>query len=148
LTGDLIFPFFALIQMKLSRTKIFWPLALLSVLLVAVVLVYCYLERRAVQRTEERFISTFVELSIAQKMFSPAEGGPEGYDSARSEILSRNGFSSEDFLALEAAYKDEPERWVRIWEGVVKRLEQQKEERRRQPIEAKRTPPKKRPVPP
>jgi len=51
-------------------------------------------------------------------------------------------------LALEAAYKDEPERWVRIWEGVVKRLEQQKEERRRQPIEAKRTPPKKRPVPP
>ncbi len=141
----MIFPFFDLIQMKLSRTKIFWYLVLLLVLLVAVALIYSRLENRGTQRTEERFISTFVELSIAQKMF---EQLPEEYDSARNEILSRNEFSQQDFSAVEEAYREEPERWVKVWQEVVKRLEQLKEERGKRPARVKKPPLKERTVPP
>ena len=73
--------------MKFFRTKIFWSLILLLVLLAAVALIYSRLENRGTQRTEKRFISTFVELSVAQKMF---EQLPEEYDSAKNEMLSRN----------------------------------------------------------
>jgi len=141
----LIFPFFDLILMKLSRTKIFWYLVLLLVLLAAVALIYSRLENRGTQRTEKRFISTFVELSVAQKMF---EQLPEEYDSARNEILSRNEFSQEDFSALEEAYREEPERWVKVWQEVVKRLEQLKEERGKRPARVKKPPLKERTVPP
>jgi hypothetical protein len=145
LTEDLVFPFFGLIVMKLFRTKIFWYLVLLSVLLAAVVLVHSHLEKREVQRTEERFVSTFVELSVAQKMFSQL---PESYDSARSEILSRNEFSQQDFSALEEAYREEPERWVKVWQEVVKRLQQLQEQGGKRPARVKEPPLKERTVPP
>jgi hypothetical protein len=145
LTEDLVFPFFDLIVMKFFRAKIFWYVVLLFVLLAAVALIHSHLEEREVQRTEERFVSTFAELSVAQKMFSQL---PESYDSARSEILSRNEFSQQDFSALEEAYKEEPERWVKVWQEVVKRLQQLNERGGKRPARVKEPPLKESTVPP
>ena len=145
MTEASISPFFDLILMKFFRTKISWYVVLLLVLFAAVALIYSHLEKREVQRTEERFVSTFVELSVAQKML---EQLPEEYDSARNEILSRNEFSQQDFSALEEAYREEPERWVKVWQEVVKRLEQLKEQGREKPARVKKPPLKEKAVPP
>lgn len=109
----------------------------MAVLVLATTLIVSRVRKEEVGRTEEQLISTIVELSVAQKMFLHS---PESYDSARDEILQRNGFGHQEFEALEETYQDDPERWVGVWQGVVKRLEELQQEKRKKPLGTKKKP--------
>jgi hypothetical protein len=131
--------------MKPLHSKILRFVVILAVLVVAAALIISRVRKEEVGRTEEQLISTIVELSVAQKMFLHS---PESYDSAREEILQRNGFDHQEFEALEETYEDDPERWVRVWQGVVKRLEELQQERGRQPLGTKKRPEREKTVQP
>jgi hypothetical protein len=131
--------------MKALHSKILRLVVILAVLVVATALIVSRVRKGEVGRTEEELISTIVELSVAQKMFLHS---PESYDSARDEILQRNGFDHQEFEALKETYEDDPERWVRVWQGVVKRLEELQQERRKKPLGTKKKPERQKEVQP
>ncbi|MFQ6031817.1 MAG: DUF4296 domain-containing protein [Candidatus Zixiibacteriota bacterium] len=74
--------------------------------------------------SEEKFVEVYVQLSFASKMYetNPAKLGQE-----RKKVLEQHAVTQEEIDRFIKEYNINPEKWAKVWERIVRRLEQEKE---------------------
>ena len=68
-------------------------------------------------------MEVYVQLSIALETFDKDSGE---FEQERQEILTRHDTSQEEIDEFVAEYNRNPEKWAKVWERIVQRLEEEK----------------------
>ncbi len=79
------------------------------------------------QLSEEEFVEVYVQLSIAWETF---DNDSSEFEQERKEILTKHDTSEEEIDEFVAECNRNPEKWARVWERIVQRLEEKKQEAR------------------
>lgn len=102
---------------------------LLSLILLSICLILisqgCDSKTKVTAEEEKLFVETYVGLVQA---IQDNEDDPEGLAAAQETVFLQAGLDREEYAALARKMEASPERWVVIWERIVKRL--QEEEKR------------------
>ena len=69
-------------------------------------------------------MEVYVQLSIALEIFDEDSGG---LGQERNGILEKYGVTQEEIDGFVEEYNQNPEKWAKVWERIVQRLEEEKE---------------------
>ncbi len=110
------------------------PLALIKkktiivvlVLLLAIALFFILNNLRTPSKlSEDKFAEVYVQLSIASEMY---ESKPVELEQERKKILEKYDVTQDEIDHFIEEYNQDPERWARVWEKIVRKLEEEKGE--------------------
>lgn len=74
--------------------------------------------------SEEKFVEVYVQLSITSEMYDTSSTKLE---EERKKILKQYNVTQEEIDHFIKEYNKNPEKWARVWEKIVRRLEGEKE---------------------
>lgn len=74
--------------------------------------------------SEEKFVEVYVQLSVVLETYDADSGELE---QQRKEILAKHDTSQEEIDEFVEEYNLNPEKWAKVWERIVQRLEEEKE---------------------
>jgi hypothetical protein len=74
--------------------------------------------------SEEKFVEVYVQLSIARETFDEDSGK---FEEDRKEILEKYSVTQEEIDEFVKEYNRNPEKWAKVWERIVHRLDEEKE---------------------
>jgi hypothetical protein len=74
--------------------------------------------------SEEKFVEVYVQLSIASEMYDTSSTKLE---EGRKKILEKYSVTQEEIDRFIKEYNRNPEKWAKVWEKIVRRLEGEKE---------------------
>lgn len=69
-------------------------------------------------------MEVYVQLSIASEMY---DTNPAKLEQERKKILEKYSVTQEEIDHFIKEYNQNPEKWAKVWEGIVRRLEEEKE---------------------
>ena len=67
-------------------------------------------------------MEVYVQLSIASEMY---DTNPDKLEQERKRILKKHGVTQEEIDHFIKEYNQNPEKWARVWERIVRRLEEE-----------------------
>jgi len=73
--------------------------------------------------SEEKFVEVYVQLSIASEMYDTSSTKLE---EERKKILKQYNVTQEEIDHFIQEYNKNPEKWAKVWEKIVRRLEEEK----------------------
>ncbi len=68
-------------------------------------------------------MEVYVQLSIASEMY---DTNPDKLEQERKRILKKHGVTQEEIDHFIKEYNQNPEKWAKVWERIVRRLEEEK----------------------
>jgi len=71
----------------------------------------------------EEFVEVYVQLSVASEMY---DADPAKLEQEREKILEEFGVTQEEIDHFVKEYNQNPEKWAKVWEKIVRRLEEEK----------------------
>ena len=74
--------------------------------------------------SEEKFVEVYVQLSIASEMYDTSSTKSE---EERKKILEKFGVTQQQIDHFIKEYNQNPEKWAKVWEKIVRRLGEEKE---------------------
>ena len=74
--------------------------------------------------SEERFVEVYVQLSLALETYDADSGELE---QERKMILGKHNVTQEEIDRFVREYNLDPEKWAKVWERIVQRLEEEEE---------------------
>jgi len=70
----------------------------------------------------EKFVEVYVQLSVASEMY---DTDPAKLEQERKKILKKHGVTQEEIDHFIKEYNQNPEKWAKVWERIVRRLEEE-----------------------
>ena len=70
----------------------------------------------------EKFVEVYVQLSVASEMY---DTDPAKLEQERKKILKKHGITQEEIDYFIKEYNRNPEKWAKVWERIVRRLEEE-----------------------
>jgi len=71
----------------------------------------------------EKFAEVYVQLSVASEMY---DTDPAKLEQERKKILKKRGVTQKEIDHFIEEYNQNPEKWAKVWERIVRRLEEEK----------------------
>jgi hypothetical protein len=106
----------------LTKNKL---LVTIGVVLLLVVLFIIFSSLKTSPRlSEEKFVEVYVQLSMALETFDADSGDLE---QERKKVLDRYGVTQEEIDEFVMDYNQNPEKWAKVWERIVQKLEEKKQ---------------------
>ena len=68
-------------------------------------------------------MEVYVQLSVASEMY---DADPAKLEQEREKILEEFGVTQEEIDHFVKEYNQNPEKWAKVWEKIVRRLEEEK----------------------
>jgi len=68
-------------------------------------------------------VEVYVQLSVASEMY---DADPAKLEQEREKILEEFGVTQEEIDHFVKEYNQNPEKWAKVWEKIVRRLEEEK----------------------
>lgn len=96
----------------------------LAVCLSVVIFIILHSTRTSSPISDEKFVEVYVQMFIASKMY---DTNPSKLEEERKRIFQKYEVTQEEIDSFVKAYNKNPENWARIWEKIVRRLEEEKE---------------------
>jgi len=72
--------------------------------------------------SEDKFVEIYVQLSIASEMYDTSSTKLE---EERKQILKQYNVTQEEIDHFIKEYNKNPEKWAKVWEKIVRRLEEE-----------------------
>jgi DNA repair ATPase RecN len=72
--------------------------------------------------SEEKFVEVYVQLSMASEMYDTSSTKLE----ERKKILEKYNVTQEEIDRFIKEYNRNPEKWAKVWEKIVRRLDEEK----------------------
>jgi uncharacterized membrane-anchored protein YhcB (DUF1043 family) len=72
--------------------------------------------------SEDKFVEVYVQLSIASEMYDTSSTKLE---EERKKILKQYNVTQEEIDHFIKEYNQNPEKWAKVWEKIVRRLEEE-----------------------
>ncbi|MCJ7577178.1 MAG: DUF4296 domain-containing protein [candidate division Zixibacteria bacterium] len=72
--------------------------------------------------SEDKFVEVYVQLSIASEMYDTSSTKSE---EERKKILKQYNVTQEEIDHFIKEYNQNPEKWAKVWEKIVRRLEEE-----------------------
>ena len=79
--------------------------------------------RTSSELSVEEFVEVYVQLSVASEMY---DADPAKLEQEREKILEKYGITQEEIDHFVREYNQNPEKWAKVWEKIVRRLEEEK----------------------
>jgi hypothetical protein len=80
--------------------------------------------RTSAKLSEEKFVDVYVQLSIASEIF---DTNPGKLEEERKKIFGKYSVTQQEINQFIKEYNKNPEKWAKVWEKIVRRLEGKKE---------------------
>lgn len=93
-----------------------------ALLLIILFLIFDSLKTSS-ELSEEKFVEVYVQFSIASEMYGAEQ---DKLEEERRKILEKYNVTQEEIDLFIKEYNKNPEKWARVWERIVRRLEEQK----------------------
>jgi hypothetical protein len=71
----------------------------------------------------EKFVEVYVQTSIVSEIY---DTDPAKLEQERKKILEKYNVTQEEIDLFIKEYNKNPEKWARVWEKIVRRLEEEK----------------------
>ena len=78
--------------------------------------------------SDDEFVDLYIQLAI---MWESCQTHPDQWSEERGRIMAQEDISLEEFRAFVERHREDPERWARIWEKIVQKLETMNQEESR-----------------
>jgi hypothetical protein len=78
----------------------------------------------------EKFVEVYVQLSVASEMY---DTDPAKLEQERKKIFEKFGVTQQEIEHFIKEYNKNPEKWAKVWEKIVRRLEEEKEKEKANP---------------
>jgi hypothetical protein len=73
--------------------------------------------------SEDKFVEVYVQTSIVSEIY---DTDPAKLEQERKKILEKYNVTQEEIDLFIKKYNKNPEKWARVWEKIVRRLEEEK----------------------
>jgi membrane protein insertase Oxa1/YidC/SpoIIIJ len=99
---------------------------LITVISVALLLIVLFIIfdglKTSSELSPEKFVEVYVQLSVASEMYDTDLAKLE---QERKKILKKHGVTQEEIDHFIKEYNRNPEKWAKVWERIVRRLEKE-----------------------
>jgi hypothetical protein len=101
------------------------PIIIIFVVFLSIILFIIFSRLKTFSKlSEEKFVEVYVQLSIASELYDTSSTELE---EERKKILEKYSVTQEEIDRFIKEYNRNPEKWAKVWEKIVRRLEGEKE---------------------